>query len=100
MNKKMTEEEFVTLAVVKLRLENYRGIHSVYSGFNEAFKTYYEGRNPVEATDKLAADKKIVIRPVKGGVMLYLPGETPGPDRGEEALRKMGLLERPSSGRA
>ncbi len=95
MKKKMTEEEFVKLAVVKLRLENYRGIHTVYSGFNDAFKTYFEGANPIETTDRLAEEGKIFLRPVKGGVMLYLPGEKPEAGRGEEALRKMGLLEKP-----
>ncbi len=98
MKKKLSEEEFVRLAVVRLRLENYRGIHSVYSGFNDAFKAYFEGANPVETTGRLADEGKIFIRPVKGGVMLYLPGELPELGRGEEALRKMGLLENPPAG--
>ena len=34
--KKLTEEEFVLQAIKKLRKEPFRGIHSVYSGFNEA----------------------------------------------------------------
>jgi hypothetical protein len=37
---------------------------------------------------------KIVIRPVKGGVMLYIPGEGPEMNRGDMALKKMGLLEK------
>ena len=32
MKAKLGHEEFVRLAVVKLRRENYKGIHSVYSG--------------------------------------------------------------------
>jgi len=94
MKKKLTEEEFVKLAVTRLRLENYRGIHSVYSGFNEAFKIYFEGANPIETTNRMGQEGKIIVRPVKGGVMLYLPGEVPELSRGEEALRKMGLLEK------
>jgi hypothetical protein len=43
--KKLTEEEFVIQAIKKLRKEPYRGIHSVYSGFNEAFRKYF-GTNP------------------------------------------------------
>jgi hypothetical protein len=31
----------------------------------------------VEVTQKMAAEGKLVIRPVKGGVMLYLPEEAP-----------------------
>ena len=94
MKTKIGHEEFIKLAVTKLRLENYKGIHSVYSGFNEAFKTYFDGVNPIEVTDDLAKQGKIKMRPVKGGVMLYLPGEGPEMSRGDMALVKMGLLEK------
>ena len=73
---KLTEEEFVIQAIKKLRKDPYRGIHSVYSGFNEAFRKYF-GTNPVEATSRLAAEGKIETRPFKGGMMLFLPGEAP-----------------------
>jgi hypothetical protein len=39
--KRLTEEEFITQAIKKLRKDPYRGIHSVYSGFNEAFRKYF-----------------------------------------------------------
>jgi len=74
--RKLNEEEFVLQAIKKLRKEPYRGIHSVYSGFNEAFRKYF-GTNPVEATSRLAGEGKVEIRPVKGGAMLFLPGEAP-----------------------
>lgn len=96
MKTKLGHEEFVKLAIAKLRLENYKGIHSIYSGFNEAFKSYFDGANPIEATDELAKLGKIGLRPVKGGVMLYLPGEGPEMNRGDMALKKMGLLEKPA----
>ena len=70
--KKISEYEFVIKAIKKLRKPPYKGIHSVYSGFNQAFKGYF-GTNPVETTQRLAQEGKIGIRPVKGGVMLYLP---------------------------
>ncbi|MEW5901736.1 MAG: hypothetical protein AB1715_09770, partial [Acidobacteriota bacterium] len=73
MNKKLTPEEFVRQAVLKLRNGPYKGIHSVYSGFNEAFKKYFNGQDPVQFTNSLADGGKIAIRPVKGGVVLYLP---------------------------
>jgi hypothetical protein len=92
MSEKLNYEEFVTKAIVSLRKEGYKGIHSVYSGFNEAFKKYFEGENPVEVTNKLALEGKIAIRPVKGGVMLYLPEEAPATkSTAVEALRKMGI---------
>ncbi len=87
---KLTVEEFVHLAIKTLRMGEFKGIHSVYSGFNEAFKKYF-GLDPVQATNHLAEEKKIEIRPIKGGVLLYLPGEAPSQSRGDEALKKMGL---------
>jgi hypothetical protein len=92
MSEKMSHEEFVKKAIVSLRKEGYKGIHTVYSGFNEAFKKYFSGENPVEVTNALAQEGKIVIRPVKGGVMLYLPEDAPsGKSSADEALKKMGL---------
>ncbi len=92
MSEKLSVEEFVKKAIVDLRKEGYKGIHTVYSGFNNAFKKYYDGANPVEATTKLAEDGKIIIRPVKGGVMLYLPDDAPeAKNIGDDALKKMGL---------
>jgi hypothetical protein len=84
--KRLTEEEFVIQAIKKLKKEPYRGIHSVYSGFNEAFRKYF-GTNPVEATSKLAAEGKIETRPFKGGVMLFLPGEAPKRPSAEEIIQ-------------
>ena len=72
---KLSEEEFIRRAIKKLR-GNYKGIHSVYSGFNNAFQEYF-GTNPVATTQRLAQEGKIVIRPVKGGVILYLPEDAP-----------------------
>ena len=92
MSEKLSHEEFVKKAIVSLRKEGYKGIHSVYSGFNNAFKKYYDGANPIETTNKLAQEGKIVLRPVKGGVMLYLPEDAPvTTDLGDDALKKMGL---------
>jgi hypothetical protein len=84
--RKLTEEEFVVQAIKNLRKEPFRGIHSVYSGFNEAFRKYF-GTNPVEATSRLAAEGKIEIRPFKGGAMLFLPGEAPQRPSAEEVIQ-------------
>lgn len=92
MPEKMSHEEFVRKAIVSLRKEGYKGIHTVFSGFNVAFKKYFGGENPVEATNKLAQEGKVVLRPVKGGVMLYLPEDAPAAkSSADEALKKMGL---------
>ena len=92
MPDKLSHEEFIKKAIVSLRKEGFKGIHTVYSGFNEAFKKYFEGEDPVTVTNQLASEGKIVIRPVKGGVMLYLTDDAPASkNRGEDALGKMGL---------
>lgn len=92
MSERLSYEEFVKKAIVSLRKEGYKGIHTVYSGFNEAFKKYFEGEDPIKVTNQLAQEGKIVIRPVKGGVMLYLPEDAPAmKGQGDEALKKMGL---------
>ena len=83
---KLSEEEFVHKAVKKLR-GKYKGIHTVYSGFNSAFKEYF-GTNPIEATQRLAREGKINIRPVRGGVMIYLPEDAP-PGTAENVLKKI-----------
>ena len=82
----ISEEEFVRRAIKRLRKPPYKGIHSVYSGFNQAFKEHF-GKNPVEATQKLAGEGKIVTRPVRGGVMIYLPEEAP--QAKESVLKKI-----------
>lgn len=86
--RKLTELEFVERAITKLRKSPYKGIHSVFSGFNKAFREYFD-RNPVEETTRLAAEGKIVTRPVRGGVMIYLPGEAPPPRDSSDALKKI-----------
>jgi hypothetical protein len=92
MSEKLSYEEFIRKAIVSLRKEGYKGIHTVYSGFNSAFKKYFNGENPVEVTNRLAQEGKIVLRPVKGGVMLYLPEEVSlSRDSADETLKKMGL---------
>lgn len=94
MSEKLSYEEFIRKAIVSLRKEGYKGIHSVYSGFNNAFRKYFNDENPVEITNRLAKEGKIVVRPVRGGVMIYLPEEVP-PIRNtaDEALKKMGLSD-------
>ena len=81
METKTSEHEFFIIAVKNLRKPPYKGIHSVYSGFNQAFREYFN-KDPVEVTTKLAQEGKIVIRPVKGGLTLYLPEDAPTRSKG------------------
>lgn len=92
MTDRLTPEAFITRAIERLRLPDQKGIHTVFSGFNEAFREYFPGEDPVAWTKKLAGEGKLVVRPVKGGAMLYLAEDAPkGSARGRDALRKMGL---------
>ncbi len=86
--KKLSVHEFVMRAIKKLRKPPYKCIHSFYSGFKRSFKDYFNG-NPVEATTSLAQEGKIVTRPVKGGVMLYIPEEAPAARGSEDVLGKI-----------
>lgn len=85
---KISEFDFVVRAIKRLRKPPFKGIHSVYSGFNRAYKDYFS-RDPVEATTRMAQEGKISIRPVKGGVMLYLPEEAPPPRGSQGVLDKI-----------
>ncbi len=82
---RLEKEEFVVKAIKKLR-GKYRGIHTVFSGLNEAFRQYF-GEDPRPVTQDMAAKGIIEIRPVKGGVMLYLKGEAPR--AGDDVLQKI-----------
>jgi hypothetical protein len=80
---KLPVEKFVISAIEKLRGE-YKGINTVFSGFNMAFKKYYgEGADPSKATQELIGKGIIEGRPVKkgtgaiGSFMIYKKGEMP-----------------------
>ena len=47
------------------------GIHTRYSGLNDAIRTRFNV-DPIMVTGKLAEAKKITIRPTKGGVVINL----------------------------
>lgn len=104
--KKLTVEEFVLLAIDQLASvndetgERRKTIHVVYSNFNSAFREYFkdEGLDPVTEVKKLAAEKKIQHRIVRGGAIIGRPGsmkDSHDPDKvGAETLEKMGLGEK------
>ena len=89
-NPSMVAEEFVLEGIRRLRKDPYRGINSVFSGLNEAFRKQFN-RDPVEFTNKLASEGKVEVVPMKGGkgVMIYLPGEGPRGRKTDEALKKI-----------
>lgn len=87
----MTREEFVLESIKTLRKDRSKGIHAVFTGFNMAFEQHF-GENSRETTDKMVAEGKIVVHPVRGGVMIYLPDDAPvRTSRADEVLKKLGL---------
>lgn len=70
VSRRMNKKTFVLNSIHKLRKDKYLGIHAVYSGFNSAFRDYYN-EDPIVEVDKLVKDKIVVVQPVKGGVMIY-----------------------------
>ena len=86
--RKISEYDFFVRAIKKLRKPPYKGIHSVYSGFNRAFRDYFD-KDPVEATNRLVEEGRIATRPVKGGVILYLPEDAPAGGSSKSVLGKI-----------
>jgi hypothetical protein len=90
-NGRLTEEAFVKKAIQTLRTGKSRGIHVRFSGFNEAFRKYF-GVDPRESQDRLVKAGVIVVRPCKGGAMMYLAGDEPAAvEHADTALAKMGI---------
>lgn len=85
----LSPEEFVFKAIERLRTPPYKGIHSVYSGFNGAFREYFPLLDPVDFTNQMAKEGKIIIRPVRGGVILYKADEIGGTTMVNDALKRI-----------
>jgi hypothetical protein len=85
----LSPEDFVLKAIERLRTPPYKGIHTVFSGFNEAFREYFPLLDPVTFTNKLAKEGKVVIRPAKKGVLIYKADEAPSMIQGKDALKKI-----------
>jgi hypothetical protein len=82
MDTKLSEVEFTRKAVKALRTmskdgtRQYKGIHTVYSGFNMAFKTYFE-KDPIEAVSAMVVAGDIIGHACKGGYYIGLPEDNP-----------------------
>ncbi len=84
-------EEFTLLAIKKLSEPPHKAIHSVYSGFNSAFRRYFPILDPVKEVQKLDKTGKVSIRPSKGGVIIFAGKENTPSGSAEKVLAKMGL---------
>lgn len=75
---KLSHREFIERSIKALRKAPYKGIHLVYSGFNSAFRQYYD-EDPRPVIDKMVAEGFLVLRIAKGGAIVMLAS-----DAGEE----------------
>jgi hypothetical protein len=90
-SQKLTVEEFVLTAIEKLADPGRQTVHTVYSGFNDAFRDYF-GKDPIVEVKTLVEQGKISFRFCRGGALIAKPGVIG--DRGSESkdtLKKMGL---------
>jgi hypothetical protein len=85
----LSPEEFVIKAIERLRVPPYKGIHSVYSGFNNAFREYFPLLDPVDFTSQMVSEGKLVTRPVKGGVLIYKADEVQGNSNINDILKRI-----------
>ena len=96
VTKRLSYEDFCKRAITKLRTDQSKGIHTVFSGFNTAFRQYYgEKSDPIAVVDKLVEQGKLARRYARKGAMLYLLADAPKPRTNESTakatLGKMGL---------
>ena len=88
----LTPEEFTLLAIEKLVDPGKSTIHTVYSGFNNAFREYFPGKDPIEEVKKLVDNGKVSFRLCRGGALIAKPGViSPNQSSPDKTLNKMGL---------
>lgn len=85
---RIAKEKFAVSAIRKLRTGKYKGIHTVYSGFNQAWKEYF-GDDPVIGVNKLIADGHITGHPAKHGFQIGLLEDAPNGKNTTEILNKI-----------
>jgi len=69
----ISPEDFVLHAITVNKEKGYKGLHSVWSGFNAAFRQHFgAAEDPIATTTQMRKSEKIAVFPAKGGVLLYL----------------------------
>jgi hypothetical protein len=91
--RKLSIEEFTLTAIDKLCDPGRQTIHTVYSGFNDAFRKYFEGMDPIQEIKTLVDQNKISFRFCRGGALIAKPGIITNSNAGDskKTLQKMGL---------
>ena len=84
----MTLEQYTRKAILAKRKPPHKGIHTVFSGLNEAIRRHF-GVNPVDALGDLVKMGKFVVRPTRGGVLIYIPTDAPANRDSAAELHKL-----------
>lgn len=92
--KKLSQDEFILLALKTLVKPPYSGFHNVHSYFNMAFRRYFKGADPVRAVIEAEKRGLVKTRSTKGGYVIYPPNQNlTNEERAVTVLKKMGLYE-------
>ncbi len=87
---KITTTDFVLKAIEVGKTGKGKGLHTVSSGLQDAFHTYFGDKRNLDKTLKqLVAEGAIVLRECKGGAKVYKPEDAPAPT---PAMRSVTLL--------
>lgn len=82
---------FITSAYEINKAESkYVGMHTVWSGFNEAFRIKFPGVNPVDVTKALVLKGSIRSRGASGGAVIYMGEDGKYESKGGKLLAKIG----------
>lgn len=99
-NKVSVGEFFARFIPLKRNAEKSKGVHSVYSGANNTLCAYYEitgtkeerTKQVIALVNEAEAKGEIEVRPARGGVMIFLPGEAYKiSPKADQTLADMGL---------
>lgn len=77
---KVTPLVFTLLAIdnnTKKSGGKYKGMHTVYSGFNQAFRQLFPKEDVIKFIDKMHDEGKLYRKYAKGGAMIYKPEDAP-----------------------
>ena len=98
---KLSHAEFVLKAIdaakAKAKAEGKplnmtKGVHVVYSGFNDALRAYFPDEQPRAITEQLVTQGVIASRGCRGGAMVYRPEDAPAVvNKGTALIASMGV---------
>lgn len=76
-DKVFDEQVKFTLDCIQATHTKWGGMHTVFDGFNDAFRRQFPGSDPVKVTTEMRDRGLVDMRYARGGVRLYLPGTMP-----------------------